>query len=192
MMSSLDENIFGRVAILNNYLRPDQLDECLQIQRAAGPQRRIGDILREKGYLTEAQLKTILTIRQKKIRKVQRDLEELRKTDKSFGRLALQLGLITIDDLEAAILEQQRLSTLNLHFRLGEVFVANGKLQPSDVLDLLRRQGKRILICPVCDIHYNVVEYRENKVYRCVKCDTELSVPKFLDSVTVDAILEGS
>lgn len=189
-MASLDETLFGRIAVLNNYLRPDQLEECLKIQRAESPSRRIGDILLEKRYLTEEQLRTILEIRRKKSRKAQTNPAEVRQSDKAFGHLALQSGTITLDQLEEAILEQQRLDYLNLHFRLGEIMVAKGLLEASGVLGLLRRQGKRILLCPVCDIHYNVLKYQEGKGYRCTKCQADLMEPKFLDSVAVDALID--
>jgi hypothetical protein len=191
IMASLDESLFGRIAVLNNYLRADQLEECLRIQRAESPPRRIGDILLEKKYLTEEQLRTILEIRRKKSRKSQANQGEVRENDKAFGHLALQSGLVNLDQLEGAILEQQRLKHLNLHFRLGEIMVAKRMLEASDVVRLLRSQGKQILLCPVCDIHYNVVRYQEGKGYRCNKCQSDLLEPKFLDTVAVDALIEG-
>ena len=190
IMASLDETLFGRIAVLNNYLRSDQLEECLKIQRGESPPRRIGDILLEKKYLTEEQLQTILEIRRKKSRKAQTNRVEARQNDKAFGHLALESGLVNLDQLEGAILEQQRLDHLNLHFRLGEIMVAKRMLNASDVLQLLRSQGKQILLCPVCDIHYNVLKYQDGKVYRCTKCHSDLMEPKFLDTVAVDALIE--
>lgn len=191
-MSSLDENIFGRIAVLNDYLRPEQLEECLQIQRSESPSRRIGDILLERGYLTQEQLRTILEVRRKKVRKVQRDPLELQETDRRFGELALAERLVGLDDLEEAILEQQRLLGIGLHFRIGEILVARSKMKPADVLRILRAQGKRILICPACDTHYNVREFREGRAYSCARCRAALFEPKFLDTVAVDALLDGS
>lgn len=191
-MSSLDENIFGRIAVLNEYLKPEQLEECLQIQRAESSPRRIGDILLERGYLTQDQLKTILEIRRKKVRKVQRDPNDLRETDRRFGEMALAERLVSLDELEEAILEQGRLLTLGLHFRIGEILVARSKMRATDVLKILRNQGRRILICPACDTHFNVREFREGRAYSCSRCGSALFEPKFLDSVAVDALLDGS
>jgi len=189
-MATLDETLFGRIAVFNNYLRQDQLDECLAIQRTDATERCIGDILLEKGYISQEALRTILEIRRKKVRKVPQRPEEFRESNRAFGDLALGLGWITLDDLEGAVLEQQRLLQLNLHFCLGEVFLAQGKLTTSQVVDLLSKQGKCILFCPVCESHFNVVKFQTWKTYHCPSCDAELLHPKFLDTVAVDGVLE--
>jgi predicted Zn-ribbon and HTH transcriptional regulator len=190
-MSKFDETLFGRIAVLNNYLSWDQLEESLQIQRTESPPRRLGEILVDRGYLTQEQLRMILEIRRKKIRKLLRDPQEARESDKDFGELALRAGHITLDGLETAILEQERLSRLGLHFRLGEILVAKALMQVSDVLEILRRQGKRIMLCPMCDCHFNVLGFKAGRAYRCLKCQTDLLEPKFLDTVAVDAFIEG-
>jgi hypothetical protein len=190
-MSTLDENIFGRIALINSYLTREQLEECLQVQRSESPPRRIGQILLERGYLSDEQLQSILDICKQKLRKVNRSLKDAREGDRRFGELAITEGIITLDDLEEAILEQQRLTGLNLHFRIGEILVARFKMKAADVLHLLGIQGRRILVCPVCDIHYNVSKFQEDRMYQCVRCQARMLVPKFLDTIAVDAFLEG-
>jgi hypothetical protein len=190
-MSSLDENILGRIAILNNYILPKQFEECLKIQRTEPTPRGIGEILRERGYLSPEHLDAILAIRKKKIRRSQRNNEDSRVKDRSFGEIALRESLISLDDLEDAILEQEKLLLMNLHFRLGEILVARSRLKVSDVLGVLHRQGKRILLCPACDVHYNMQGYREGKEYRCVHCNGPLEAPRFLETVAVDEVLQG-
>lgn len=189
-MPTLDETLFGRIAVFNNYLRQDQLDECLIIQRTDATARCIGDILLEKRYITQEQLNTILEIRRKKIRKVPRKPEESRESNRAFGELAVSAGLISLDDLEGAVLEQQRLGQLNLHFCLGEVLVAQSKMSTSHVVDLLGQQGKCILLCPVCESHYNVIKYQARKLYPCPQCGAGLIQPKFLDTIAVDGVIE--
>jgi len=189
-MSSLDESIFGRIAVLNNYLRRDQLEECLRIQHSESPPRRIGDILLEKGYLTGEQLRTILEVRRKKARKLLRKPDEAAVNNKVFGALAVQSGMISLTDVEDAILEQERLLQLNLHFCLGEILVAREKITAEQAMDIIARQGKRILLCPVCDSHFNVVRFREDRRYQCPECRADLIQPRFLDSIAVDAVIE--
>jgi len=189
-MATLDETLFGRIAVFNDYLRQDQLDETLKIQRSESPPRNIGEILLERGYITHEQLRTILEIRRKKVRKLQRKPAETRESNRTFGDLAVSSGRLTLADLEDAVLEQQRLNLLNLRFFLGEVLVARGTLPPETVLEILKEQGKGVLVCAVCDFHYNVVRYKEGKIYRCFQCDTELMQPKLLDTIAVDGIIE--
>jgi hypothetical protein len=188
-MATLDETLFGRIAVLNEYLRKDQLEESLRIQRSESPPRNIGEILLQRGYITEEQFRTILEIRRKKVRKLQRKPAETRESNRTFGDLALTSGRITLADLEDAVLEQQRLALLNLRFFLGEVLVARCKLPAEVVLDILKEQGKTILVCALCDFHYNVVRYKEAKKYRCFQCDAELMRPTFLDTIAVDGII---
>ncbi len=189
-MPTLDETLFGRIAVFNSYLRQDQLDECLMIQRTDASARFIGDILLEKGYLTPEQLNTILEIRRKKIRKVPKKPGEARESNRTFGDLTLAAGLINLEDLEGAVLEQERLSQLNLHFCLGEVLVAQGKMKAAQVIDMLGKQGKCILLCPVCESHYNVIKYQAWKTYPCLHCGGQLIQPKFLDTIAVDGVIE--
>ena len=187
--SSLDETLFGRIAVFNNYLRQEQLDECLEIQRTTSPTRSIGEILLEKGFITSEQLRVVLEVRRKKVRKVGRRVEEAKRSNRGFGELALNRRLISLEDLEGAVLEQQRLDSLNLHFCLGEVLVAQGKMTPADVIDVLARQGKCILICPGCDSHFNVTKHHEGRSHHCPHCGVELIQPRFLDTIAVDGVL---
>jgi len=188
---SHDESLFGRIAVYGNYIRPDQLDECLRIQREESPPRPLGEILVARGCIDDEQLRMILEIRRKKGRRPSRRSDSARVEETQFGKLALSADMITMDDLEDAILEQQRLDSLNLHFRLGEILVTKGKLKPSDVLEILRRQGKRLLVCPVCDLHYNVKGFRNDKEYTCTRCPAKLLEPRHLDTVSADAYIEG-
>ncbi|MBI4602986.1 MAG: hypothetical protein HY721_13595 [Planctomycetes bacterium] len=190
-MPSFDENLFGRIAVLNNYLRQDQLEECLEIHRAESPPRTIGEVLLEKGYITREQLQSILEIRRKKSRRVLPRPEEERAAQRSFGELALGLGFISLDDLEEVVLEQERLRQLNLHFGLGEILVSRSKLTVSDVMGILDRQGKSILVCAGCDLHYNVVRFREGRTYRCPCCEGDLVRPRFFETVAADGVIQG-
>ncbi len=132
----------------------------------------------------------IREVRRKKARKMLRDHKEIERSERSFGQIALRRGRVTVDGLERAILEQERLRRLNLQFRLGEVMVALGLLPVEAVLEILAEQKKRILHCPACDGHYAVFDYREEGEYRCKKCGGSLTEPFFLDTVAVDGVIE--
>ncbi|MBI4583427.1 MAG: hypothetical protein HY717_05325 [Planctomycetes bacterium] len=191
-MSHFDEHLFGRIAVLNGYLTPEQLQECLAVQKSMDPARRapIGEILRSKGYLKGKHLSQILEIRKNKLRKLLRDAKELIKTDKVFGQIALKKGMITLEQLESALLEQQRLKLKNFQIRLGEVLVALKHLKVNEVFDILAEQNGRILICPSCDCHFTVLSYSPEKRYKCSQCDAYLKTPTFLDTVVTDGVLE--
>ena len=189
-MSKFDENLFGRIAVFKNYLTWEQLDDCLRLQRTEPAKRKLGEILRDRGYLTDEQLQNILEIRKKKVRKLLRNPKEVRENDKGFGLIAVEAGVITFDQLEAAMLEQDRLSKLSLHFRIGEILVASKAMTMDDVEKVLSIQGKRILVCTLCDAHFNVLGYAKDRAYSCLKCQAELTVPEFLDTVAVDGYID--
>ncbi|MAG94385.1 MAG: hypothetical protein CMJ48_11635 [Planctomycetaceae bacterium] len=191
-MSKFDEHLFGRIAIFKSFLTPEQLEECLRAQRGENPPRLLGEILRERGYLTPSQLNNILEIRRKKVRKLMRDPKEVEASDKDFGELAVDAGYLTLDDLESAILEQERLASMNLHFRLGEVLVSTNYMKVPEILAVLERQSKRIMVCPTCDNHYNVIGFEAGSLYRCLECQAELVEARFLDTVAVDGFIETS
>ena len=62
-MEKLDKR-FGIVAIESGFITPEQLIEAMQIQvyeDIAGTKHRlIGEILREKGYITEVQIDDVI------------------------------------------------------------------------------------------------------------------------------------
>ncbi len=189
---SFDKNLYDRVGVFKGFLQKEQLEECLEEERASAGRRDLGQLLLEKGYLTEEQLGVIQEIRRKKSRKMLRDTKEIERSEKAFGQIALRRGLIGLKDLEAALLEQERLRKLNLQFRLGEVLVALGVLDVEQVLEVLAEQRKRILLCPSCDFHYNVFDHQPLEKYRCKKCGDFLIEPLFLDAVAVDGVIDGS
>jgi hypothetical protein len=185
-----DENLFARIGVHNGFLSREQLGECLEEARSSPSSRDLGTILLEKGYLTEEQLRWIQEIRRKKIRKMLRDTKEIERSEKAFGQIALRRGLVSLEDLEAAIVEQERLNRLNLQFRLGEILVSRGKLEVEQVREILGEQKKKILHCRTCDFHYNVFDPRKGEVHRCRKCGDELVEPLFLDAIAVDGVID--
>jgi serine/threonine-protein kinase len=62
-MGLKEDQLFGRLALSLKLVTPQQLNECLALQRergAKGLRMPLGVALREKGYLTEAQISEIL------------------------------------------------------------------------------------------------------------------------------------
>ena len=190
-MSHPDDNLFGSVALLTQCVRHDRLQECLRLQRSESPHRSLGEILLERGYITKEQLQTVLEARRKRGKKQLAAPEDMASADRAFGQLAMSRGFVTVDDLESAVLEQHRLRGLNLRFGLGEIFVAKSKMKPSDVLEILSQQGKMVLLCPLCELHYNVVRFQKGKLYACPHCGAALLQPKFLETVAVDGVIQG-
>ena len=169
-MLRFEENIFKRVGIFHGFIRPEHLEECLEEGRSSAHHDDLGQLLLKKGYLKEDELTLLEEVRRKKARKLMRNVNEIRQNERVFGLIALERGLITLEQLERAILEQENLRRKNLQFRLGEVLVKQGAIPVSDVLEILAEQRKRVLLCAVCDDHYTIYDYRPEDVYRCKNC----------------------
>lgn len=60
-MADTQEPFFGQIAIEKTFINLQQLDECLRIQKRMYPPKKIGDILADRGYLTQEQVDEVLT-----------------------------------------------------------------------------------------------------------------------------------
>lgn len=75
-------SLFGRIALARRLVSQEQLDECLELQ-AADPERRLGEIMVEKGFLTDKQVFHIVRLQQ----------TQLGSATRRPGKEALAFGL---------------------------------------------------------------------------------------------------
>jgi DNA-directed RNA polymerase subunit RPC12/RpoP len=61
-----EDLILGKLAVRERLCTQEQIDECLRVQANSREAAPLGDILLYKGYLTETQLKGLLSQQQKK------------------------------------------------------------------------------------------------------------------------------
>lgn len=59
--------LFGKLAIKQGFVTPEEVNECLRLQAQPGEMRSLGEILVSRGYLTSIQVKDILNKQLKKI-----------------------------------------------------------------------------------------------------------------------------
>ena len=188
-MSKFDENLFGRIAVLNSYISRKDLEHCLELQQSGSTRKHIGHILLEEGHLTQEQFNRIVEIRNKKIRKLLRNQDDASENDREFARLVLQEGMLELDELEEAVLEQQRLRQFNLQFSLAETLVSRKQLTVESAKEILSMQGRSMLRCSLCDVQYRVVDCRADELYHCPRCKSELIRPVFLDPLMVEGVI---
>lgn len=113
---------------------------------------------------------------------------DLLRGDRSFGQIALARGWADLDQVEGAILEQQRLRRINLRFRMGEILVRNGALTPEQVRTILSQQGFAVQSCSSCARMVSYPQSGEPTEFQCRLCGGELSEAKFLDAVRPDPV----
>jgi hypothetical protein len=64
---SKESLLIGKLAVREGYVSEEKVNACLRIQARDGEKRTIGEIMVQKGYLTPAELKTLLSKQQKRI-----------------------------------------------------------------------------------------------------------------------------
>src|SRR5262245_21923675 len=137
----------------------------------------------QKGYLTAIQNARILEIQQKNMDLVD-PLVKKRKESILFGKLAVKLGLVTADEVNECLRSQAEPGETR---SLGEILVAKGYLTTIQVKDILEKQLKKIMSCPVCKLSFTVLTLSEGKQIDCPKCKGPLKEGKPSESTRTDA-----
>jgi len=118
----------GQILIKNKLITKEELETCLEIQKKQFPDKKIGRIIVEKGYISEELL-----------------FEALRKQfkHKYIGEIFIEQQYVNEEDIEEALAFQKKKPSL----RIGEILVLTEKLTEEKVADALAIQFdyKRLL-----------------------------------------------
>lgn len=182
------EILFGRIALLLNYITPSQLTECVMIQEKDTPYRKLGAVLIDNKYITPEQANEILAIQQANLQSPTTHPDQ-RLEDVIIGKLIVKHELATEEQINDALRTQAVKEQEGIFYRLGEIMVEKGYMSVADVLNALKIQQKQIMICPGCGSRFNVASFRSGHKYKCKKCKTLLSVPAALETVEVDTTI---
>lgn len=179
------ELLFGKIACSLGVVTKEQVQECLLLQGEGETRPPIGQILIEKGYLTERQLEDVLATQRDYLRKVESHSRE-KVEDTIFGRLVITNRFATAEQVEEALLEQKAHEEAGRIVPLGSILVERGILTMDQVEGILMKQWKRILVCNTCRKQFNVFGYQESKRFLCRVCHQPLEIPTRLTSVRVE------
>jgi len=169
----MDAILFGAIAVAEQFLAPDRLEAALAEQREPGPPRRIGEILKARGWLTEEQIQIILDIQRVNVA----DRVESAHGGDLLGELAVASGYCLPDDIAAAVRAQGELASADRRVRIGQILVQHGRLVPDQLADLLRQQEKFIVKCPGC-ARWSIVDgLDESPRLFCRRCLRVVPVP---------------
>lgn len=148
------------------------------------------EVLRASGLVEPEWLDWAEQSLRRKMRRYLGDREARTDADCRFGQLLLGRGWIDVGALENGILEQQRLRRLNLRFRIGEILVRQGVLEPDQVRAILADQGFSIWSCAACQAVVNRPQdpslADEMLETSCPICSGALHPSVFLESVRSD------
>jgi len=96
------------------------------------------------------------------------------KADVFFGKIAVDQGLASEQDINACMEEIDRLRGQGKQVHLGALLVHRGILDREQVRRVLDRQNKQVLRCPTCAKTYTVMGLPKGKTMRCNDCQTPL------------------
>jgi len=146
--------VIGELAVRDKLISRDQLDGVVDVQQKGGFNQPLGSLMLERKLLTRLQLDSLLQ-RQKQV------LQEYEKTlsvSGLFGRIAIEIGLISEKQLAEAIRRQLAADFDGRHTKIGQILLSMRAITPTDFWEVIHSQG----------------------VFRCGDCGHTLDNPKFL------------
>ncbi|MHC5020273.1 MAG: protein kinase domain-containing protein [Planctomycetota bacterium] len=133
-----DDALFSKLALQRNYVTRDQLQEVKSEQEIAkryGQYVFIGDLLRDKGFLSKERYHALLKLE---------EVTQVLQQDMLFAKVGLQINKLTREDVDAALNEQREAVRDGQHPppRLGELLFKRGVLSPEDSIKILETTEK--------------------------------------------------
>jgi hypothetical protein len=190
MATTKVEVLFGKIAVSCGFMTDEQLLKSVEAQEKAPEGTHLGKIMVDLGYLTDEELMTVLAIQRENRSRLEMS-PAVRKMGMTLGRLAIEKGFCTEQQVHECIREQAKLERFNLFFRLGEVMVSRGVLSSDKVHELLQTQNITILGCPGCFSKFNVLNYKDGMAIACPKCGhPELERPVTMPELKVDGSID--
>lgn len=168
-MGASKDLLIGRIAVEKGFVAAAKVEECIRIQQQT--HQPLGQILLAKGYITKAQLDSLLGAQNEQLNAVD-PVTKRRKEAVLFGKLAVREGYVTLDSLNECLAIQAGAGETRT---LGAVLIDRGYLTERQVQDLLKKQFKRIMRCDACHLRFTVLTLSEGKNARCPKCKGPLA-----------------
>jgi hypothetical protein len=164
--------LVGQIALDLQLLDRDQLQQCIDLQAGQVSPKPIGVLLVETGLLTPEKLNLVL---EEQKRRLQEELpyRPAQRGAVAFGRLVVDRGFAKQEAVNEALRAQQDLADRGSRKRLGELLVEAGHLSPDAVPEILKAQGKVLMACTFCGVHFNVLSSIAEG-YPCRKCGMPL------------------
>ncbi|MGE3166990.1 MAG: hypothetical protein AB7O52_18955 [Planctomycetota bacterium] len=183
-MTSVETRLLARMLRQQHIVPEDQLR--LLLSQLRDHEAVLQELLR-LGLIDDEWVRAAEDHIRRRARRSSDEENDLLRGDRSFGQIALARGWADLNQVEGAILEQQRLRRVNLRFRMGEILVRNGVLSAEQVRTILSQQGYAVQSCSNCARMVNYPQAGEASEGHCGLCGGELSEAKFLDAVRPDA-----
>lgn len=163
---------FLKLAVEENLITREQLNECLELQKTTG--KPLAYIMLQKGYITDEMISRIMYIDS---RSSSLEKGEDREVDRDaiFKKIALLKGYVTKEQLSDCVQTQKRFQSARYSIPLKSLVVKKGYMNHDRVLEVLEL-AKRVLYCPFCDKQYiPQKQVAHGKLRRCTNCGGTLT-----------------
>ncbi len=182
-MPSDSDLLFGKIVVNRGFCTQAQIDAAVAIQSALKDRPPLGRILVDEGRITEDQHSQVLAFQRENMKAIDPLLKKQREAI-LFGKLAVKEGLLIEAEANECLREQAAAGEKR---SLGEIMVERGFLTAGQVKDLLAKQQKKIMSCPVCRLSFTVLTISQAKQVDCPRCKGPLVDGKPTDSTRTDA-----
>lgn len=109
-----------------------------------------------------------------------------------LGKLLVERGVLSDNQLSEALDAQQRLTSQGLEKLLGDLLIAKGYATPDQIRSVLESQQKHIVVCGACRVQFNVVGEDLGKTVQCPRCGRMVRTPNSLGDFNLAAPVEPS
>jgi hypothetical protein len=145
--------VIGELAVRDRLITREQLEDVVALQSKGGFSQPLGSLMLERKLLTKDQLDNLL----KRQKEALLEYEKALSVSGLFGRIAIEVGMITEKQLAEAIRRQLALDFEGKHTKIGQILLAMKAIRPSGFWEIIRAQG----------------------TFRCAECGHVLDEPRF-------------
>jgi hypothetical protein len=155
--------VIGELAVRDRLISRDQLEDVVNFQAQAGFNQPLGSLMLEKKLLSKEQLDSLL----KRQKEVLAEYEKALSVSGLFGRIAIEVGLITEKQLAEAIRRQLAADFEGKHTKIGQILLAMKAMSPSGFWEIIRAQGT--FRCGDCGHVLDQPRFEKSAIH-CEKC----------------------
>ncbi len=180
-MASQKELELGRLAVANQILSQEALDECLATQDDSG--RPLSLILIDRGYLDDKEIELLVDLYQRKKERTAEPFGDRELEDVLFANLAVTGGHVDLEDLVACVGEREKGGEDARRITLGQMLVKKKVLGVQNFLELARQTEDQTFQCWQCGSQERLGGQRAGREFACAACGAELRVPRMKDLI---------
>ena len=155
--------VIGELAVRENYLTREQLEELVGFQQSNGFTQPLGALMLERKMISREELDALL----KRQKQAITDYEKALSVSGLFGRIAIEQGFLSEKQLAQAIRLQLADDFEGKHAKIGQILLKMKALTPSQFWEIIRAQG--VFKCAHCG-HLLDHPRIDNAAIFCEKC----------------------